>query len=116
MKVLDVAKNHMDDAERTFRDLGLGKGEAYGVFSVQEYVDEQIELKQGISHRINKVGQADGMVQVRGTVDAAHALGVQHFIYSSGETVGLAGDEANVEEVERIDREVGDLCASLWPG
>jgi hypothetical protein len=36
----------MDNPAKVFSDLGLGAGQVYGVFSVQGYVDEAVELKQ----------------------------------------------------------------------
>jgi cell envelope opacity-associated protein A len=42
----------MDNPTKVFRDLKLEPGDVYGVFSVQGYVDEATELKQGQLLRI----------------------------------------------------------------
>ncbi|KAK4685465.1 hypothetical protein P7C73_g4684, partial [Tremellales sp. Uapishka_1] len=66
VKVVAVPKDVMDEPERSFAQIGLKKGEVYGMFSVQGYVDAKTETRQG-----------------KAVVDAAQKLGVEHFIHSS---------------------------------
>lgn len=83
MKTIQVAKDYIDDASRTFVNMNLGQGKVYGVFSVQGYVSEAVEWKQGTvtpsleRHELTFTGTV-----AIGIADASHAIGVKHFIYS----------------------------------
>jgi hypothetical protein len=57
VKVAPVDKDYMDNPTKVFRDLKLEPGDVYGVFSVQGYVDEATELKQGQLLRIMSTTQ-----------------------------------------------------------
>ncbi|GFZ48661.1 hypothetical protein JCM24511_06410 [Saitozyma sp. JCM 24511] len=59
-------QNYMDEPAKAFEAAGLGKGEVYGVFSNQGYVDPKVEEAQG-----------------KAIIDAAAALGCSHFVYNS---------------------------------
>ncbi|WVQ84315.1 hypothetical protein IAT38_006467 [Cryptococcus sp. DSM 104549] len=84
VKVVQAAKNYMDEPDKVFEDLELKAGDVYGVFSVQGYVSEDVELKQGLA-----------------IVDAAEKVGTQHFVYSSVDFGGLEKTQVEGFEVKR---------------
>lgn len=45
--VSQVERNHMEDPSQCLESLGLVKGEIYGVFSNQGYVDDITMIRQG---------------------------------------------------------------------
>ncbi|WWD19578.1 hypothetical protein CI109_104039 [Kwoniella shandongensis] len=84
VEVVEVAKDYMDDPTKAFEASGLAKGEVDGVFSVQGYVSEAAELKQG-----------------KTIIDVAKEWGVKHFIYSSVDLGDLDDTKVPVFEVKR---------------
>ncbi|WVQ84316.1 hypothetical protein IAT38_006468 [Cryptococcus sp. DSM 104549] len=84
VKVVQVAKNYMDEPDKVFEDLELKAGDVHGVFSVQGYVSEDVELKQGLA-----------------IVDAAKKVNTQHFVYSSVDFGGLEDTQVAGFEVKR---------------
>jgi hypothetical protein len=49
VKVLQVPKDVMSGPAAAFAALGWRKGDLYGVYSVQGYVDAETDAKQGVS-------------------------------------------------------------------
>ncbi|WRT67562.1 uncharacterized protein IL334_004534 [Kwoniella shivajii] len=72
VQVVKVADDNMDEPSKVFPALGLEKGDVYGVFSVQSYVDDNTMIKQG------KI-----------IADASVQFGVKHIVYSSTDFGGL---------------------------
>ncbi|KAK8853161.1 hypothetical protein IAR55_003862 [Kwoniella newhampshirensis] len=68
VKVIEVAKDYMDEPLKALEATGLAKGQIDGVFDVQGYVSEAIELKQA-----------------KAIIDAAKEWEVEHFVYSSAD-------------------------------
>ncbi|KAK6909533.1 hypothetical protein I203_103553 [Kwoniella mangroviensis CBS 8507] len=84
VEVVQVNKDYMDKPELAFTATGLKENEVYGVFNVQGYVSEKVELAQGKS-----------------IIVASKRWNVKHFIYSSVNFGGLDDTKAPGLEVKR---------------
>ncbi|WVW86099.1 hypothetical protein I302_108138 [Kwoniella bestiolae CBS 10118] len=84
VEVVQVNKDYMDKPEMAFAATGLKEDEVYGVFNVQGYVSEKVELAQG-----------------KGIIVASKRWNVKHFIYSSISFGGLDDTNAAGMEVKR---------------
>ncbi|WRT70289.1 uncharacterized protein IL334_007287 [Kwoniella shivajii] len=84
VKVIQVAKNYMDKPEQAFESTGLNVSDVHGVFNVQGYVSEAVEL-----------------AQAKSIIDVSKKYGVKHFIQSSISFGGLEDTKAPGMEVKR---------------
>ncbi|WWC71954.1 uncharacterized protein I206_105913 [Kwoniella pini CBS 10737] len=84
VKVISVNKDYMNKPELAFEATGLKIDEIYGIFNVQGYVSDKVELAQG-----------------KAIIDASKKWNVKQFVYSSVSFGGLDDTKASGMEVKR---------------
>lgn len=76
----------MDEPAKVFTQLNFANGDVYGVFSVQGYVDDKTMIRQGMRCIVAKMSWTH--LLGKAIADAAHSIGVKHFVYSSTDNGG----------------------------
>ncbi|WWC62329.1 uncharacterized protein I303_104925 [Kwoniella dejecticola CBS 10117] len=84
VKVIKVPDNCMEEPSKVFQSLDLQKGDVYGVFSVQGYVDDTTMIRQG-----------------KAIADTSVQFGVKHIVYSSVDFAGLDDTKFSTFECKR---------------